>query len=119
MNRRRTLVLLAGGAAALILLLGGLVLATTGSGGDRLTVYTARSHYGEEQPFRDFAARTGEDLTLFGGSASELFERIRAEGERTKADVLITVDAANLWRAKESGLLQPIRSPRLDRAVPA
>jgi iron(III) transport system substrate-binding protein len=97
----------------------GVVVATSGSGGDRLVVYTARSHYGEEQPFKDFAHDTGADLTLFGGQASELYERLKSEGNATKADVLITVDAANLWRAKEAGLLRPVHSAELDRDVPA
>src|SRR3954468_12780328 len=97
----------------------GVVVATSGSSGDRLVIYTARSHYGEEQPFKDFAHTTGADLTLFGGSASELYERIKSEGDHTKADVLITVDAANLWRAKEAGLLQPVHSAELERNVPA
>src|SRR4028119_1066241 len=100
-------------AAAVVLLLGlvGAVVALTASSGDELTVYTARSHYGEEKPFKDFSADTGEDVELFGGSASELYERIRNEGAQSKADLLITVDAANLWRAKEEGLLRPITTP--------
>jgi len=84
-----------------------------------LTIYTARSHYGEEEPFREFARDTGYDLTLFGGSAPELYERLRSEGDETRADVLITTDAANLWRAKESGLLEPVRSAALAREVPS
>jgi iron(III) transport system substrate-binding protein len=117
---RRTLlaIVVAGGvlmAAALV----GVVLATSGSSSDELVVYSARSHYGEEEPFRDFARERGVDLTLFGGSASELYERIRSEGERTRADVLITVDGANLWRAKQAGLLAPLHSPRLARRVPS
>ena len=83
----------------------GVVVATSG-GGDRLTVFTARSHYGDERPFQDFAKDEGIDLTLFGGSAPELYERLKSEGEETKADVLITVDAANLWRAQEAGLIE-------------
>lgn len=106
-------------AVVVIAVLGVVVLATSGSSGATLTIYSARSHYGEEEPFRVFAERTGEDLRLFGGSASELYERLRNEGEQTSADVLITVDAANLWRAKESGLLAPVRSPKLDAAIPA
>jgi iron(III) transport system substrate-binding protein len=108
-------------AAAVVLLLGlvGVVVAMTSSSGDKLTVYTARSHYGEEKPFQDFAAETGEDLELFGGSASELYERIRNEGAESKADLLITVDAANLWRAKEAGLLQPVTTPGFAKAIPA
>jgi iron(III) transport system substrate-binding protein len=94
------------------------VVATSGSSSDELVVYSARSHYGEEQPFRDFARERGADLTLFGGSATELYERIRSEGERTRADVLITVDGANLWRAEQAGLLAPVRSSRLERSVP-
>ena len=95
----------------------GVVVATSGSS-DELVIYTARSHYGEEQPFKDYASDTGRDLRLFGGSASELYERLKSEGDETKADVLITVDAANLWRAKEAGLLEPVHSAALDREVP-
>ena len=119
MTRRRLLAIVLAGGALLAVALVGVVLATSGSSSEELVVYSARSHYGEEQPFRDFAARRGTDLTLFGGSASELYERLRGEGDRTRADVLITVDGANLWRAKEAGLLAPVSSPTLEGAVPA
>jgi iron(III) transport system substrate-binding protein len=117
MSRRALTAVLVGGAILLVLALVGVVLATSGSS-DALDIYSARSHYGEEQPFEDFASQTGTDLSLRGGSATELYERIRAEGDDTPADVLITVDAANLWRATEAGLLEPIDSPGLDRLVP-
>src|SRR4051812_48177865 len=118
MTRGRLIGLLVAGVVVILASFIGVVLATSGSSDDRVVVYTARSHYGEEQPFKDFAAKSGTDLTLFGGEASELYERIRSEGARTQADVLITVDAANLWRAKESGLLETVRSAALDRDVP-
>jgi len=95
----------------------GVVLATSG-GGEGLTVFTARSHYGDERPFEDYAAEEGTDLTLFGGSASELYERLRSEGDGTEADLLITVDGANLWRAEQAGLLAPLDSAVLARNVP-
>jgi iron(III) transport system substrate-binding protein len=117
MSRRALIGVLAGGSALLVLALVGVVLATSGSS-DALEIYSARSHYGEEQPFEDFAAETGTDLSLRGGDADQLYERLRAEGENTPADVLITVDAANLWRATEAGLLEPIDSAELDRLVP-
>jgi iron(III) transport system substrate-binding protein len=117
-SRRALIWVLAGGAAVLVLALVGVVLATSGSSADGLDIYSARSHYGEEEPFERFAADTGTDLSLRGGSATELYERIKAEGENTPADLLITVDAANLWRATEAGLLEPLRSPELDRLVP-
>src|ERR687893_3275472 len=117
MSRRALTAVLVGGAALLGLAIVGVVLATSGSS-DALEIYSARSHYGEEQPFEDFAADTGTDLRLRGGSASELYERIEAEGDNTPADVLITVDAPNLWRATEAGPLAPLDSAELDELVP-
>ncbi|HZG50093.1 MAG TPA: extracellular solute-binding protein [Thermoleophilaceae bacterium] len=120
MTPRRQLlaVVIAGGLLAMGALVA-VVLATSGSSSDELVLYSARSHYGEEEPFERFAERTGTDLRLRGGSASELFERLRSEGGDTPADVLITVDAANLWRAEQAGLLEQVSSPRLRAAVPA
>src|SRR3954452_11308600 len=134
MSRRRLVALVAAGSVLVVAAFVAVVVATSGSG-DELVIYTARSHYGEEQPFKDYASSTGRDLRLFGGSASELYERLQSEGDRTKADVLITVDAANLWRGKKAGplppadaatrwrprkagLLQPVHSAELDRQVP-
>ena len=117
--RTRLILFLGGGAALLAAALVGIVLATSSSSDDELVVYSARSHYGEEQPFKDFAEDEGYDLTLFGGSAPELYERLRNEGDRTRADVLITTDAANLWRADHEGLLEPLDSETLRGNVPA
>jgi iron(III) transport system substrate-binding protein len=49
------------------------------------------------------------------GTAPELFERLRSEGSDTPADLLVTTDLANLWRAKEAGMLQPVDTPALER----
>jgi iron(III) transport system substrate-binding protein len=107
MSRRTLLVIVIGGATLVVLAFVGVILATSGSSSDdELVLYSARSHYGEEEPFERFARETGTDLTLRGGSASELYERLRSEGENTPADVLITVDAANLWRAQEAGIVE-------------
>ena len=119
MSRGRLLAILIGGAALLAAAFAAVVIATAGSSSsDELVLYSARSHYGEEEPFERFAADTGTDLTLRGGSASEFYERLSSEGGNTPADVLITVDAANLWRAKEAGLLEPVSSAALDERVP-
>ncbi len=40
------------------------------------------------------------------------------EGESSPADILVTVDAGRLVRAKNKGLLQPVSSPMLDKNVP-
>ena len=105
MSRRGLLAIVIGGALLLVAAFVGVVLATSGSSSDSLVLYSARSHYGEEKPFEDFAAKTGTDLTIRGGDAAELYERLQSEGKNTPADVLITVDAANLWRAQHAGII--------------
>ncbi len=117
MSRRRLQAFVIGGVVLLVAAFVGVVLATSGSSSEELVLYSARSHYGEEEPFERFARETGTDLTLRGGSASELYERLRSEGENTPADVLITVDAANLWRAQEAGIVR-LRGSR-SRCAPA
>ena len=106
MSRRTLLAIVIGGATLVVLAFVGVIFATSGSSSDELVLYSARSHYGEEEPFERFARDTGTDLVLRGGSASELYERLRSEGDETPADLLITVDAANLWRAQEAGLVE-------------
>lgn len=112
-GRRR----LAVAATALLLVIAALALLTLGGGAD-LVVYNGRSQYGDEQAFRDFEKRRGLSLELRGGTAPELFERLRSEGEDTPADLLVTTDLANLWRAKEAGLLQSVSSATLEAQVP-
>jgi len=100
----------------LLLALAGLALAARGGGAD-VVVYNGRSQYGDEQAFRAYESATGRTLQLRGGTAPELFERLRSEGPETPADLLVTTDLANLWRAKEAGLLEPVTSAALEGNV--
>ena len=84
-----------------------------------VVVYNGRSQYGDEAAFTEFEKETGKSVELRGGTAPELFERLRSEGSDTPADLLVTTDLANLWRAKEAGLLAPVDTPALERNVPA
>ncbi len=47
-----------------------------------------------------------------------LAERVAAEGSRSPADLLMTVDIGNLLELIERGLAQPVRSEALESAVP-
>jgi iron(III) transport system substrate-binding protein len=108
---------LAGGALVVaVALLGAAVVAMGGS--SDVVVYNGRSQYGDEQAFLSFEKDTGLDVELRGGTAPELFERLRGEGADTPADLLVTTDLANLWRAKEAGLLENVTTPALERNVP-
>jgi len=88
------------------------------AGASEVVVYTAR-HYGQEPAIEAFTKKTGIQVKLLAGSTGELFERLKAEGEKTPADVLLTVDAGNLWNAARAGLLAKVDSPELAANIPA
>jgi len=93
------------------------LVACSGDDGPTLTVYSGR-HYGIESAFEQFEEDTGINVEFLTGNDAELRERIAAEGDETEADVYLTVDAGNLWRAAEDDLFQPIDSTILDEAIP-
>src|SRR5688572_6618194 len=112
---RRRMGVVAGSVLGAIVLLG--IAAVALGGSPDVVVYNGRSQYGDEQAFKAFEDRTGLDVELRGGTAPELFERLRREGDATDADLLVTTDLANLWRAKEAGLLEPVDTPALEQQV--
>jgi iron(III) transport system substrate-binding protein len=85
---------------------------------DEVVVYSSR-HYGQEPAFEAFTKQTGIAVRVLTGDAGALFERLKAEGDRSPADVLLTVDAGNLWNAARAGLLSPVTSATLASNVPA
>lgn len=89
------------------------------AGADSLVVYSERKEPLLTPILDAWTAQTGVPVQLLTDQAQVLIERLAAEGERTRADVLITVDAGNLWLATERGVLAPLRSEALERAVPA
>jgi iron(III) transport system substrate-binding protein len=84
-----------------------------------LNIYSAR-HYDTDRTLYDgYTAATGIRTRLIEAPADQLIERIRAEGRNSPADVLITVDAGRLERARQAGVLQPAGSAALVERVPA
>jgi iron(III) transport system substrate-binding protein len=105
--------------AAVLVAIALLTIAAIALGGRAdVVVYNGRSQYGDEAAFAAFEKETGLKVELRGGTAPELYERLRSEGADTPADLLVTTDLANLWRAKEAGLLAPVDTPALRRNVP-
>jgi iron(III) transport system substrate-binding protein len=100
----------------------GLVLGLGAVSGEaqEVVVYSARSsQYGPELVFDAFTKKTGIQVKTFGGNTSEHYERLKAEGDKTPADVLISVDAGNLWNAARAGLLSRVDSPEIVANIPA
>jgi iron(III) transport system substrate-binding protein len=83
-----------------------------------LVVYSARIEQLIKPMFDAFTARTGIGVRAFSASEAELFERLKAEGTRTPADMLMTVDVGNLWLAQEAALLQSFASPVIEKNIP-
>jgi iron(III) transport system substrate-binding protein len=82
-----------------------------------VNVYSARHYDSDQVLFDAFTEQTGVEVNLIEAKAEELIERVRSAGENSPADVLITVDAGNLWRADEAGILEPVESEVLTAAI--
>ncbi|MGJ7485276.1 Fe(3+) ABC transporter substrate-binding protein [Variovorax sp. LT2P21] len=85
---------------------------------DELTLYTTREP-GLIQPLLTaFTATTKIQVnTVFVKDG--LLERVKAEGVRSPADVLMTVDVGNLLDLVDGGVTQPVKSAALESAIPA
>ena len=84
-----------------------------------LNLYSSRHYQTDEALYTNFTKLTGIKINRIEGGEDPLIERIRNEGERSPADVLITVDAGRLWRAEQVGLFQPVKSATLESRIPA
>ncbi|MDD9909543.1 MAG: Fe(3+) ABC transporter substrate-binding protein [Ahrensia sp.] len=84
-----------------------------------LNLYSSRHYDTDERLYSDFTEQTGITINRIEGKADELIERMRAEGENSPADVLLTVDTTRLERAKTAGVLQSIGSSVLEERIPA
>jgi iron(III) transport system substrate-binding protein len=84
-----------------------------------LNLYTSRHYQTDEALYENFTKRTGIKVNRIEAGEDPLIERMKQEGARSPADVLLTVDAGRLWRAEQAGLLQPTKSKALEERVPA
>ena len=86
---------------------------------EEVVVYSARKAHLIEPLFKRFTRETGINVTFLTDKAGPLVQRLLAEGRRTPADILLTVDAGNLWQAAEQGVLAPVSSAVLTQQIPA
>lgn len=105
------------------LLAAGLALLTAGlsplAGATEVNLYSARQEALIKPLLEEFTAKTGIKVNLVSAKADALMQRLQSEGRNTPADVLLTVDAGNLGAARDAGLLQPLKSDTVKKAVPA
>ena len=83
-----------------------------------LTIYTSRQPQLLEPIIETFYQETGIKVNLLSGNAQELMERIAIEGDESKADIFMTVDAGVLWQAAERDIFAEIDSDILKNNIP-
>lgn len=91
----------------------------TAAGGQTVTIYSSRNEQLIKPLLDKYTEKTGVNIELVTDKTGPLMARLQAEGKNTPADMLLTVDAGNLWQAAEQGLLQPVSSTILETNVPA
>ncbi len=84
-----------------------------------LNLYTARHYSTDEALYSNFTRQTGIKVNRIEGGEDALFERIKAEGANSPADVFLTVDAGRIWRAEQAGIFAPVKSSVLESRIPA
>lgn len=83
-----------------------------------VNIYSSRHYDTDLALYSDFTRETGIAVNRIEAGADELIERVVSEGELSRADLLITVDAGRLWRAEEAGILASVESDVLNENLP-
>lgn len=96
-----------------------LTVAMTAYAANEIVVYSERNEQLIKPLFDAYTKETGTTIKFLTDKAGPLLQKLKAEGANTPADMLITVDAGNLWQATNLGLLQPVQSRTLSDNVPA
>src|SRR5512138_3001949 len=103
---------------ATLLTFGALALAGCSRAPTEIVVYSSRNEQLIKPMFDRYTQETGVAIRFVTDDAGPLIERLAAEGANSQADILMTVDAGELWHAAERGLLQPVESPVLAANIP-
>ncbi len=102
------------GGAMLILALS---VPTVGAQGKVLNIYSHRQPFLIEPFIEAYKKQTGTEVNIVYASKG-LAQRLSAEGERSPADVILTVDIARLHVYADKDLLAPIHSEVLKKNIP-
>ena len=84
-----------------------------------LNLYSARHYQTDEVMYETFTKTTGIQINRVDADDAGIVARLKAEGAASPADVILLVDAARMASADSQGLFQPIKSAKLDAAIPA
>ena len=94
------------------------IVSTVAQAAGDVNVYSSRHYSSDKLIYDAFEKETGIRVNLLEGKGGELLERLKIEGRNSPADIFLTVDAGNLWRADQAGVLQAVQSDILSERVP-
>lgn len=83
-----------------------------------ITIYTHRHYDSDKTIIANFEKETGIKVNVVKAKADELLQKLEAEGKQSPADLLLTIDAGRLVRAKQKDLLQSAQSEIIEKSVP-
>ena len=100
------------GALLMVVISNGAALA------ESLGIYTHRQPFLLEPILEAYTKKTGVEFqTVYAPKG--LAARLKAEGERTEADLVLTVDISRIKELADTGLLAPLASDNLNKNVPS
>ena len=84
---------------------------------EEVNLYSQRHYAVDELQYENFTKLTGIKVNVTKANADELIQRLKNEGDKTEADLFITVDVGKLWQAGNMGLLQKINSDIINPGI--
>ena len=84
---------------------------------EEVNLYSARKEHLIKPLVELFEKESGIKVNIVTAKASQLHQRILREGKKSPADVMLTSDAGNLWKASEAKFFQPINSEILNSKI--
>ena len=90
----------------------------SGKESKEITIYTHRHYDSDKTIIANFEKETGIKVNVVKAKADELLQKLEAEGKQSPADLLLTIDAGRLVRAKQKDLLQSAKSEIIGKSVP-
>jgi iron(III) transport system substrate-binding protein len=91
---------------------------TTGASAAEVNVYSHRQEILVRPLLDAFTKETGIKVNVVFAQKG-LVKRLEAEGRNSPADIVLTVDVARISEIVDAELVQPVKTPALEKAVPA
>ena len=105
--------------ALITLLIALFPIPTMASEDNILHIYSSRHYDTDEALYDNFTKETGIEIKRIDGKGDALIARLQQEGNKSPADLFITVDSGRLWKAEQAGLFSSINSEILTKQIPS